>query len=298
MANGKGIWVPQAQNVVVENIEFSGATVVDENGAGIRNEANNLTVCNGYFHDNQNGILGGVGTVLIEYSEFNHNGQCPPGFGCAHNMYIDGGNLFTLRYSYTHRAHIGHNVKSRAQETRILYNRISDEDGDPSYSIDIPQVGRTFIIGNLIQQGPNTDNSSIVSYGAESALNGTQELYVVNNTIVNDRPAGGAFFDIRGGTTARFINNIFAGPGTVPTASALITMTTNLTFNPASQAGLVNAAGFDYHLTAGSSARNAGTDPGTAASFSLTPTSQYVHPINRQDRPVDGMIDIGAYEFQ
>ena len=73
---------------------------------------------------------------------------------------------------------------------------------------------------------------------------------------------------------------------------------TNLTFNPASQAGLVNAAGFDYHLTSTSSARNAGTTPGTAASFSLTPTSQYVNTANRQDRPVDGTIDIGAYEFQ
>jgi hypothetical protein len=60
----------------------------------------------------------------------------------------------------------------------------------------------------------------------------------------------------------------------------------------------VNAAVFDYHLTSTSPARNIGTDPGTAASFSLTPTTQYVHPTNRQDRPINGTIDIGAYEFQ
>ena len=41
----------------------------------------------------------------------------------------------------------------------------------------------------------------------------------------------------------------------------------------------------------------AGSDPGTGASVSLTPASQYVHPTNRQDRPINGTIDIGAYEF-
>ena len=298
LANGKGIWVPQAQNAVVENIEFSGATVVDENGAGIRNEANNLTVCNGYFHDNQNGILGGVGTVLIEYSEFDHNGQCPPGFGCAHNMYIDSGNLFTLRYSYTHRAHEGHTVKSRAKENHILYNRIMSEESDTSYEINLPNGGRSFIIGNLIQQGPNTGNSTIIQYGEDGipADGRTNEIYIVNNTIVNDLGSG-AFISLSAGPTARFVNNIFAGGGSVPSGAG-ITSTTNLIANPTSSAGLVDAAGFDYHLTSASPARNAGTDPGTAASFSLTPTSQYVHPINRQDRPINGPIDIGAYEFQ
>jgi len=298
LANGKGIWVPQAQNVVVENIEFSGATVVDENGAGIRNEANNFTVCNGYFHDNQNGILGGGATVLIEYSEFDHNGQCPPGgFGCAHNMYIDGGNLFTLRYSYTHRAHEGHTVKSRAKENHILYNRIMSEDSDTSYEINLPNGGLSFIIGNVIQQGPNTGNSTIILYGEDGvpADGRTNEIYIVNNTIVNDLGSG-AFISLSSGPTARFVNNIFAGGGSVPSGAG-ITSTTNLT-TPTGSAGLVNPTGFDYHLTSASPARNAGTAPGTAASFSLTPTSQYVHPTNRQDRPINGTIDIGAYEFQ
>jgi hypothetical protein len=34
------------------------------------------------------------------------------------------------------------------------------------------------------------------------------------------------------------------------------------------------------------------------AGVSLAPTSQYLHPDNRQDRPSVGVIDIGAYEFQ
>jgi len=297
IGNGKGIWVNDAQNTTVENIEFSGANVVDQNGAGIRNEGGGFTVCNGYFHDNENGILGGAGTVLIEYSEFDNNGF---GDGFTHNIYIDGGGtVFTLRYSYSHRAHVGHTVKSRAKENHILYNRIMDEDGDTSYEIDLPNGGLSFIIGNLIQQGLNTGNSTIITYGEEGVLadGRTNAIYVVNNTILNDNGSG-AFVSLSGGPTARLVNNIFAGSnGGLPAASASVTLTTNLSTTATSGAGLVNAAGFDYHLTAGSAARNAGIDPGTAASVSLTPTSQYVNPANRQDRPVNGVIDIGAYEF-
>jgi hypothetical protein len=296
IGNGKGIWVTDGQNTTVENIEFSGANVVDQNGAGIRAEGPGLTVCNGYFHDNENGILDGSGVVLIEYSEFNHNGF---GDGFTHNMYFSQSmTLFTLRYSYSHRARIGHNVKSRALENHILYNRIMDEaDGTASYSIDIPQTGLTFIIGNLIEQGPNTDNPAIIAYGAENTNNPDHHLYVVNNTIVNDRPGGGQFITIAGGTTAQFVNNLFVGPGSVPSGAG-VTSTSNLTPGSGSAAGLVNSAAFDYHLTSTSPARNAGTAPGSAGSVSLVPTSQYVQPISREDRPVDGAIDIGAYEFQ
>ena len=43
-AGGKAIWVIQGNNTTLENIEFSGATVPDQNGAGIRQEGNNLTL--------------------------------------------------------------------------------------------------------------------------------------------------------------------------------------------------------------------------------------------------------------
>jgi len=110
---------------------------------------------------------------------------------------------------------------------------------------------------------------------------------------VNDRGSG-RFIDIAAaGTTARFVNNIFAGGGSIA-GGAGVTSTNNLTTSP----GLVDSANFDYHLTSTSAARNAGVDPGSVGAFSLVPTSQYVQPISREDRPVDGAIDIGAYEFQ
>jgi len=51
---------------------------------------------------------------------------------------------------------------------------------------------------------------------------------VVNNTIVNDHTSG-AFVALFGGPTARLVNNLFAGPGSVPAASGSVTLTTNLT---------------------------------------------------------------------
>jgi hypothetical protein len=60
-AQGKAIWVIQGNDVTLENIELSGAEVPDLNGAGIRAEGTNLTIRGSYFHDNQEGILGGAG---------------------------------------------------------------------------------------------------------------------------------------------------------------------------------------------------------------------------------------------
>jgi hypothetical protein len=109
-AEGKAIWVIKGDNVTVEFIEFSGATVPDQNGAGIRAEGSGLTIRHCSFHDNEEGILGGAGEVLIEYSEFGNNGY---GDGYSHNMYLSGNvTSFTLRFCYSHHARVGHIVKS------------------------------------------------------------------------------------------------------------------------------------------------------------------------------------------
>jgi len=290
--NGMGLMVIRGTGITVENIEFSGALVTDQNGAGIRNQGRDLTICNGYHHDNEDGYLGeALGTLLIEYSEFSFNGECPSG-GCNHNLYVDGGDRLIFRHNYSHHSIIGHTLKTRAAENYILYNRLMDEDtGSSSYNIDVPNGGLTFVIGNLIQQGPNTDNSSMLNYGTEGLSGGrTHELYLVNNTFVNDAGFGG-FTQVQSGTSlVRVINNLFVGQGSVPGG----TLTTNLLTN---SPGLVNEGGFDYHLTSTSPARDAGTAPGSARGQDLTPVYQYVHKAQRQARPTDARIDIGAYEY-
>jgi hypothetical protein len=293
ISNAKAIWVTAGRNIAVENIEFSRAAVPDLNGAGIRAEGRDLAICGSYFHDNQEGILGGGGNVLIEYTEFARNGNCDDPNGCAHNIYISDTDRFTLRYSYSHHARVGHTVKSRALENHILYNRIMDEaDGNSSYTIDLPNGGLSYIVGNLLQQGPNTENPTILSYGAEGLSNPNKTLYVVNNTLVNDLGSG-TFVFVAGGSTATLKNNLFVGNGT--TVSGTATQITNLRTNTPS---FVDIGAFDYRPTAATPGIDQGTAPGLGGTFDLTPIYAYVHPTNRQNRPSVGPIDIGAYEFQ
>src|SRR6185437_8328884 len=154
-AEGKAIFVTKGKNIRVENIEFSGAKVGDNNGAGIRAEGANLTVFNCYFHDNQEGILTSedpTSDIIIDSSAFVHNGTQS---GQTHGIYI--GHIHTLyvRGSVFQGTTIGHHIKTRADNDYILYNRILDfAEGTASYSIDMSNGGRGYIIGNVIEKGP------------------------------------------------------------------------------------------------------------------------------------------------
>ncbi|MEZ4315734.1 MAG: right-handed parallel beta-helix repeat-containing protein, partial [Polyangiaceae bacterium] len=213
-SQGKAIWVIAGDNTVIDNIELSGASVPDKNGAGIRQEGKNLTVRRCYFHDNEDGILAGDSDgseILIEETEFANNGF---GDGLSHNLYINHVARLTFRYNYSHDAIEGHLLKSRAAENHVLYNRLSQESGTGSYELDLPNGGLSFVIGNILQQGPSSANSGMLSYGAEGphAKNPSTDLFVVNNTFVNGKGAG--FFISVGAampTPAVVRNNLFTG---------------------------------------------------------------------------------------
>ena len=86
--NGKAIFITNG-DITIDGFSFSGAFVADNNGAGIRYETGNLVLTNDYFHDNQEGLLGGgidpAGTITIDNCEFDHNGD---GSGFTHNLYV------------------------------------------------------------------------------------------------------------------------------------------------------------------------------------------------------------------
>lgn len=290
--NGMGLMVTRGDSIRVENMEFSLSRVVTGNGAGIRAQGRDLTVCNGSFHDNENGMLGDGDTLVVEYSEFNNNGV--NGFGSNHNIDVDDGELFIFRHNYSHHVELGSLVRTRAEENHILYNRLMDEiTGTSGLNIDVPEGRLTFIIGNLLQQGPGTTDGMMVGYASENLRGGNHELYLANNTFVNEAGFGDFVQFGDDAELVRTINNLFVGNGSQP-SDGIVEATTNLETNTP---GLVNQAGFDYRLTATSPARDAGAVPGTARGVSLNPVYQYQHTANREGRVIEGSIDIGAHEF-
>ena len=75
----------------------------------------------------------------------------------------------------------------------------------------------------MIEQPAINDNPAMVAYGEEGASNPGQDLYVINNTFVNDFTSG-TFVFVSGkvSTPALIQNNVFAGPGTVSTQASAI----------------------------------------------------------------------------
>ncbi|MFI5912041.1 hypothetical protein [Dactylosporangium sp. NPDC051541] len=289
-SKGKGTWVIAGKNTTVDNVELSGAAVPDGNGAAIRQEGAGLTLRRSFLHDNQNGILAGDNTasdIVVESTELARNGA---GDGYTHNLYLGHVRSFTLRYSWSHDAKVGHLVKSRALVNDILYNRITGENGSDSYEIDLPNGGRTRIVGNIVQQGKGSQNPNIIAYGEEGAPNPDSRLSVAGNTIVNDLGRGTAIM-VGSAVTGPVLvqNNILAGGGTLVSQSGATTAGNCTAADPR----FTDRAGFDYRLATGSPC----IDKGVAPAANLAATAQYVHPLGHKARTVTGAApDAGAFE--
>jgi hypothetical protein len=290
---GKGIWVIAGNDTVIRNVELSGATVGDRNGAGIRQEGAGLTVSGSSFHDNENGILTGANAasdIRIDTSEFARNGY---GDGYSHNIYVGAVRSFTLTASWSHDADAGHLVKSRAATNVIAFNRLTQQGGTGSYELDLPNGGAARVVGNVIQQGSTTSNSGMIAFGMEGVTPATASLQLVNNTIVNDRRSGTAVL-VGSQVTAPVLaqNNISTGSSAFVAQAGATLITNCLSTDPQ----FVNRAAFDHRLTATSPCVDAGSAlaPGREA---VAPAFQYVYDRGLAPRTTRGTaIDAGAFE--
>ena len=184
---GKAALVVRAHDVVIDGIECSGIRVRDRNGACVRIEARNITIRNVYFHDNQEGVLGGVGGyVLVEDSVFERNGF---NGGFAHGLYIGRKvELFHFRRNKVlSTKHEGQGVKSRAIKTVIEDNIIAGLDSRDSRAIDIPNGGEIVIRRNILQKGPDSSNSQMIGLGLEGKLHRVNSAVVTENLIIFDQ---------------------------------------------------------------------------------------------------------------
>lgn len=298
---GKAIWVITGNFNRLEHIEFSNCTVVDRNGAGIRLEGTSLIVSHCYFHNNQDGILAGdnpASDIVIEYSEFSHNGA---GDGYSHNLYINHVRSLTFRFNYVHHAYYGHELKSRAYNNIILYNRITNEDGDASYEIDLPNGGPALIMGNIIQQSRYSDNNTFISYGREGLTNpGKHSLYFIYNTLVNNEDKGIILNVQTGMDTLICANNLIAGKVTMLNGipKAYINLN-NFIHSDITVFEFRDALNYDYHLSKTSPGRDsAHVFNESFLAYELNPTHEYIHPNDSKFRYSDLHPDLGAYELQ
>lgn len=224
VSNEKGILVTRA-DVVIENMEFSGAKVWDQNGAGIRHEAGSLTIRNSFFHDNENGILANdnaAGRITIDGSEFARNGA---GDGYTHGIYVNRIAELTVTNSKFYGTPVGHLVKSRAERTTVENSDLSDgAAGSASYLIDIPNGGAAVVRGNTLHKGAQADNRVIVSFGAEGPR-ATNSLLVEGNRFSSDMPGTTAVYN-GSSAVAQLVGNTISDPEITTVASGPHKITT------------------------------------------------------------------------
>lgn len=276
-AEKKAIWVIRGGAITIENIEFSGARVPGSNGAGIRFEQGYLKVRNCRFIDNENGILTSNNpdaSLEIEGSEF---AGIRDGGSFKHNLYVGAIRKLRVTGSYFHHAWIGHLLKSRAAENHILYNRLTDEaDGRASYELEFPNGGIAYVIGNIIEQGKATENQNIVSFGAEGYKHPANELYLINNTLIDRLPESGYFLAVKPGFhIVKAYNNLLLGRRPLnPGIDGEFINNPNV-----DAASFVLADRHDYRIRRESPLHRSYRSPGVAVSgIDLAPTHEYVHP--------------------
>lgn len=305
-AEGKAIWVIRGGSITVENFEFVGARVANQNGAGIRFEKGRLVLRNCLFRDNENGILTAsdkAAELEIENTEFDRNGTVA---GYGHQLYA--GQIASLKVtgSYFHHAVGGHLLKSRAAKTIVMYNRLTDEDGgEASYELEFPNGGQAYVVGNLIGQSATTQNPAIVAVGLEGYHWPKNALYLVNNTLIDGRPSEGYFLRAAPGLqTLKAMNNVLvagrshdfapfsADPkGTMRDPGKTVRlpdpgvrqgdegMKSDVRNNfVVSREEFAQAAQFDYRLRERSPLAGKFQPPGMADGVDLTPRAEYAHP--------------------
>ena len=287
-AEAKAIFVIKGDDVTVEGLEFAGAHVPDRNGAGIRHEGGRLTVRDCLFEDNEMGLLTSndpAAELVVERSEFRRNrvaDDYAPGDRIGHQIYVGAIGRFTLRDSYVHQGAFGHLVKSRARESFVLGNRLTDEDGGrASYEIEFPNGGIAYVVGNLIGQSATTQNPDMVSFGAEGYRWPDNVLYLVHDTLVDDRVVGGRVLHVYPGAQRTVVlDNVVFGNRLRPTGIAG-RFSDNFT---ATARDVASPADFDYRLRRGSRLVGRARDPGREGSTSLRPVREYTAPVG--SRPV------------
>ena len=213
---GKGLLIVTGNGDTIRNLTLTRARVPDGNGAGIRNEAADLTVDGVRFVNNQNGILStpaDPGTLIVRNSLFDRNGFCQDGSGCAHGIYVNNAALVHVENSVFSGTKQGHHIKSRAARTEVVGCTVKDgPDGTASYLIEAPNGGALIVRNSTLEKGPEAENhSAAIVIGSEGVKQPTPEITIANNTFRNDGDWQTAFVRNLTATDATLRGNKLSG---------------------------------------------------------------------------------------
>lgn len=193
VCQGKAALVTAAANIVIENLDISGIAVGDGNGACVRLDkgTRDLTLRGVNCRDSQDGLLGaGAGLLLIEDSVFSGNGYAD---GRSHGLYISGGDEVVIRRSQIlSTQHAGHSLKCGARKLTVEDSVIAALNGHNSRALDVYGGGEVVLRGNVLQQGPASDNSDMIGLALEAAreVAGVHRFTAENNWLISDRAGG------------------------------------------------------------------------------------------------------------
>lgn len=212
---GKALFITDGEDITIRNLTLTRARLPEGNGAGIRMEANNLTIEHVRFVDNQNGILTNTevkGALIVRDSEFLHNGACD--HACAHGIYANNLDLLRIERSKFFETQHGHHIKSRARRTDVIDSDLQDgPNGTSSYQIEVPNGSSVIVRGCTIQKGPKGENhNGAIVIGAEGVIQPTRAIIVENNRFRVDGEYSSFLVYNQTATEALLKDNRLSGP--------------------------------------------------------------------------------------
>ncbi|MHB8875726.1 MAG: right-handed parallel beta-helix repeat-containing protein [Myxococcaceae bacterium] len=305
-ANASAIFVEKGSHITIRGCE------VEESGNGlfVASGTSDMTIEGNYIHGN--GVVGSMyehntyteaRNILYQYNRFG-----PPCAGCTGNNLKDRSSGTVVRYNW---------IEGGSRQLDLVDSGAAALLGDPAYL-------STYVYGNVLLELDDAGNSQILHFGGDSGstANYRGTLYLWNNTLVSFRAGNTTVVRLSSaGQTGEVQNNVvyvtasgnrlawvdgagtvrrrgnWSKPGAVASHSAGAGPVIDLGGNVTGAApGFVAEAQQDYRLAAGSAAREVAVAP--IAALSSHPLSrEYVKHQQSQARPVDGALDIGAFEY-
>jgi len=193
LCEGKGGIVVAAEEVTIEGLHFTGYTMRDGNGAGIRFEKGDLYVDESIFEDSDTGLLSGnalEGQATVRRSIFRRLGRCRPD-NCSHSLYMGRVAALTVKESLFEEGHGGHYIKARVKQVDISDNLIDDSKGTrTNYLIDLPEGAVGEIRGNALIKGTNAENKCCAIVVSAEFRDNDASVLIDGNQFANlaDRP--------------------------------------------------------------------------------------------------------------